>query len=104
MEQAVLAHLDRREACGQNGKDAVLGAIADALVGRKNSQLRAMEGHWLKKGGVSTIPAVMAAKNALKNLSSAEMASRIFDGELDPGQPSKKVSLDEDLRTGENAQ
>jgi hypothetical protein len=103
MEQAVLAHLSRREACGQSGKEASLGAIADAVAGRKNSQLRAMEGHWLKKGGVSTVPAVMAAKEVLKKLSSAEMASRIFDGGLDPGQSRRKVNLDEDLMEG-NAQ
>jgi hypothetical protein len=104
MEQAVLAHLSRRESCGETGKAAVLGAIADAVISRKHSQFRAMEGHWLKKGGVSAVPAVMAAKEALKRLSIAEMALRVLDGQLDPGQPRRRVSLDEDLRAQRSAQ
>lgn len=102
LEQAVLANLTRREACGQDSKTAALGAIADAVTSRKNSQLRAMEGHWLKKGGLSTEPAVQAAKQALQSLSSAEIADRILNRQL---RSSTKVSnstvdLDEDLRGG----
>lgn len=98
MEQAVLGHLSRREACGQSGRAAVLGAIGDAVVGRKDSQFRAMEGHWMKKGGESARPAVTAAKEILQSLSSAEIASRILDGKLDPGKPNRGVSLEEDLQ------
>ena len=101
MEQAVVAHLSRREACGQNGEEAVLGAIADAVSSRKSSELRAMEGHWLKKGGASAVPAVLAAKQALQALSSVEMASRILSGQLNQGErkgTQGKVNLDEDLR------
>ncbi len=97
MEQSVLAHLSRREACGQSGETAVLGAIADAVSSRKNSQLRAMEGHWLKKGGISTLPAVTAAKQALQAISSADVASRVLAGQLGSDKQSRKVSLDEDL-------
>jgi hypothetical protein len=100
MEQSVLAHLSRREACGQSGEAAVLGAISDAVSSRKNSQLRAMEGHWLKKGGVSTLPAVDAAKEALRRLSSTHLASEILAGRLGTDRQSRAVSLDEDLRGG----
>ncbi len=102
MEQSFLAHLNRRETSGQSGKAAVLGAMADAVSGRKSSQLRTMEGHWLKKGGLSAAPAVMAAKEALNKLSCTEIASKIIDGHLDMPRPTKKVSLDEDLRMGES--
>ena len=103
MEQSVLAHLSRREACGQSGEAAVLGAIADAVSIRKHSQLRAMEGHWLKKGGNSTLPAVAAAKQALQRLSSADMASKILAGQLGADKQSRTVNLDEDLRGGGDA-
>lgn len=103
MEQSVLAHLSRREACGQSGEAAVLGAVADAVASRKNAQLRAMEGHWLKKGGSSSLPAVMAAKEALHGLSSSEIASKILTGQLGPERQARAVSLDEDLRGGKDA-
>lgn len=102
MEQSVLAHLTRREACGESGEAAVLGAIADAISNRKNSQLRAMEGHWLKKGGNSALPAVSAAKQALQELSSVDVASKILAGELGADRQHRTVSLDEDLRGGDS--
>jgi hypothetical protein len=101
MEQSVLAHLSRREACGQDPRTAALGAIADAVSSRKSSQLRAMEGHWLKKGGVATVPAVQAAKQALQTVSSVDLASKILDGQLlsvKANRPKAKGDLDEDLR------
>ena len=101
MEQAVLANLRRREACGQDSRTAALGAIADAVSGRKSSQLSAMEGHWLKKGGIAAAPAVQAAKQALQTLSSVDLASKILDGQLRSGASKGrqgKVDLDEDLR------
>jgi hypothetical protein len=98
MEQSVLAHLSRREARGQSGEAAVLGAISDAVSIRKSSQQRAMEGHWLKKGGSSTLPAVTAAKQALQGLSSSDIALKILAGQLGPDRQPRTVNLDEDLR------
>jgi hypothetical protein len=100
MEQAVLANLSRREACGQDRRNAVIGAISDAVDGRKNSQLRAMEGHWMKMGGSDAAPAVQAAKESLQQVPSMEFASKILYGQLQSGEPSgrqEKVDLDENL-------
>ena len=101
LEQDVVANLRRRETCGQSGKNAAVGAIADAISRRKEAQFRAMEGHWLNKGGASTAPAIEAAKRVLNALSSTDLASRILEGQMDgsvPERQKKKVNLDEDLR------
>jgi hypothetical protein len=99
LEQEVIANLRRREAVGQTGKDAAVGALSDALARRKESQFLAMKGHWMKKAGPAAAPAVNAAQQALQALSTSKMASQILEGTLDEAKSGKKnVDLDEDLR------
>ena len=98
MEQEVLAHLRRREMCGEAAKSAVTGAIADAISCRKNAQLRAIEGHWRNEAGKSSLPAIEAAKKVLSNIGNAELAADILEGKRKAAPKKRGVELDEDLR------
>jgi hypothetical protein len=106
LEQDVIANLQRREACGQTGKEAVADAVTDALVRRRDSQLRAMKGHWLKQGGAGVAEAIGAAEKALKKMPIAKLVSQALEGKVDKkslGYSKTQVNLDEELRGGANA-
>jgi hypothetical protein len=80
LEQQVVSHLARREACGQTGRQAAVGALADAMSARKESQFRAMQGHWLKEAGAKqAAPAIRAAREALHNIASDRLAVALLD-------------------------
>lgn len=103
LEQDVITNLQRREACGQTGKDAFAGALTDALARRRDSQLRAMKGHWLKEAGGGAAAAVDAAERSLEKLPITELASQILEGKINRkslGCSGTQVNLDEDLREG----
>jgi hypothetical protein len=105
LEQDVIANLQRREACGQTGKEAVADAVTDALVRRRESQLRAMKGHWLKQGGAGVAQAIGAAEKVLKKMPIAKLVSQALEGRIDKkslGCSKTEIDLDEDLRGGGN--
>lgn len=105
LEQDVITNLQRREASGQIGKDAFAGAVTDALARRRDSQFRAMKGHWLKEAGCGAASAVNAAEQSLEKLPLAKLASQILEGKIDKkslGYSKTQVDLDEDLREGAN--
>ncbi len=101
LEKEFVAHLRRREACGQNSTIAIEGALADAIKGRLDSNLVAMKGHWLKHGGRDASVPIDVAKKAIASLPVNQLVKELLTGENNLKKKrgsTNGVDLDEDLR------
>jgi hypothetical protein len=101
LEKEVMAHLQRREACGQDAATAIEGALCDAIKGRLGSSLVAAKGHWKKHGGRGADVPIDAAKKIIAAVPVNELAKELLSGDSNlksKRRPRKGVDLDEDLR------
>ncbi len=104
LEREFLAGLRYHESCGKVGREALRSALSDAIARRRDSQFRAMKGHWAKNAGTGAASAINAADRVLQDLPVSQLADRILTGEIDPEQlqgSRAAVDLDEDLRGGD---
>jgi len=102
----IVVKLRARSEAGTRCASRVADAVTDALVRRRDSQLRAMKGHWLKQGGAGVAEAIGAAEKALKKMPIAKLVSQALEGKVDKkslGYSKTQVNLDEELRGGANA-
>lgn len=101
LEKEVVAHLRRREACGQDTAIAIEGALADTIKGRLDSNLVAMKGHWKKHGGRDADVPIAVAKKVIAAVPVAQLVKELLSGNsnlTNKGESQQGVNLDEDLR------
>jgi len=101
LEKEVIAHLERREAFGEDATTAIEGAVSDAIKSRLNSNLVAIKGHWKKHGGHGAKGPIEAAKKIIAALPVNKLAKEILSegSNFKPKRPRRQgVDLDEDLR------